>query len=52
MRIGNAAFDQFQLDVFGEFAATVYDGVKYLERSGLPLARSSCRWPTTSPKNG
>jgi GH15 family glucan-1,4-alpha-glucosidase len=30
VRIGNAAYDQFQLDVFGEFAATIYDGVCYL----------------------
>ncbi len=29
VRIGNAAYDQFQLDVYGEFAAVLYDGTQF-----------------------
>src|ERR1041385_8601326 len=29
VRIGNAAYEQFQLDIAGEFAAMLYDGVAH-----------------------
>jgi GH15 family glucan-1,4-alpha-glucosidase len=35
VRIGNAAYSQFQLDVFGEFANSLYHGVKLLGRVGV-----------------
>jgi GH15 family glucan-1,4-alpha-glucosidase len=34
VRIGNGAYDQFQLDVFGEFAAVLHEGVQGLGKPG------------------
>jgi GH15 family glucan-1,4-alpha-glucosidase len=41
VRIGNAAYNQFQLDIFGEVLAVSYRALK----AGLPKRKDSALWP-------
>jgi GH15 family glucan-1,4-alpha-glucosidase len=46
VRIGNAAYDQFQLDIFGEFAVALYDGARFSGSFDPRIARALKRVAT------